>query len=143
MKTSGALTVVDYNTPSIVDDLARAVRKADGNFVGIIDCISAEDHSLPHCIAVLEKLGGGKLGVVKPHLQLDMPANIELCKIFGLSDLTDEFWRNYLTPALDNGTLKCLPAPRIVGEGLGCLQEAMDSLKKGVSATKLVVALEN
>lgn len=141
VKGAGASQVLDYHAPSVVDDLVRAVRNAEGHFVGVIDCISEEELSLRYCISVLKAVGGGKLGVVKPEKELELPDNIELCGIFGFNEMTDPFWKDYLTPALENGTLKCLPEPRVVGEGLECLQGALDTLDKGVSATKLVVTL--
>lgn len=141
VKGAGASQVLDYHAPSVVDDLVRAVRNAEGHFVGVIDCISDEELSLRNCISLLKNVGGGKLGIVKPEKELELPDNIELCRIFGFNELTDPFWKDYLTPALENGTLKCLPEPRVVGEGLESLQEALNTLDKGVSATKLVVTL--
>ena len=141
VKTAGASKVLDYHDPSIVDALILAVRDQGGQFVGVIDCISDEEHSLSYCISLLKAIGGGKLGRVKPEKQMDLPDSIELCRIFGFNDLTAPFWKDFLTPALENGTLMCLPDSRVVGVGLDCLQEALDTLDKGVSATKLVVAL--
>ncbi|PSN68749.1 GroES-like protein [Corynespora cassiicola Philippines] len=141
VKSAGASQVLDYHAPSIVDDLVRAVRNAEGHFVGVIDCISDEELSLRSCISMLKNVGGGKLGIVRPEKELELPGNIEVCRIFGFNELTDPFWKDYVTPALENGTLKCLPEPRVVGEGLERLQEALNTLDKGVSATKLVVTL--
>jgi NADPH:quinone reductase-like Zn-dependent oxidoreductase len=141
VKGAGASLVLDYHAPLVVKDLVRAIQDADENFVGIVDCISEENTSLKYCIPVLENLGGGKLGIVKPEKELDLSANIEVCRIFAFNESTDPFWKDFLTPALENGTLKCLPEPRVVGSGLVCLQEALDTLDKGVSATKLVVQL--
>lgn len=43
--------------------------------------------------------------------------------------------------ALEKGTMKCLPPPQVVGQGLEHLQEACERMLKGVSASKLVVEL--
>jgi NADPH:quinone reductase-like Zn-dependent oxidoreductase len=141
VKSAGASMVLDYQAPSVVDDLIRAVQNAKEHFVGIIDCISEEETSLKYCIAVLGNVGGGKLGIVKPEKELTLPENIEVCRIFAFNESTDPFWKDFLTPALENGMLKCLPEPCVVGEGLEWLQEALETLDKGVSATKLVVTL--
>lgn len=141
VKSAGAALVLDYHTPSVGDDLVRAVKAAEENFVGVIDCISEEETSLKHCISVLENVGGGKLGIVKPEKELNLPENIEVSRIFAFNELTNPAWKEFLTPALENGTLKCLPEPRVVGEGLEWVQEALDTLDKGVSATKVVVTL--
>lgn len=47
----------------------------------------------------------------------------------------------FVTKALENGQLKCLPEPLVVGKGLESLQEALEKSKAGVSARKLVVEL--
>ncbi|KAK4503138.1 hypothetical protein PRZ48_006565 [Zasmidium cellare] len=134
VKSAGASQVFDYHNPFVADSLVRAIRSVEGHFVGVFDCISDEERSLSHCISVLKDVGGGKLATVKPDKKLELPGNIELCRVFAFNDLVDPFWRDFLTPALDNGTLKCLPQPRVVGEGLGWVQEALDTLEKGLLA---------
>ena len=47
----------------------------------------------------------------------------------------------WMPAALANGSLKCKPDPKVVGQGLEKIQEACDLIGKGVSATKLVVEL--
>jgi NADPH:quinone reductase-like Zn-dependent oxidoreductase len=98
VKGAGASLVLDYHAPSVVKDLVRAVEDSEENFVGIVDCISEEDTSLKHCISVLENLGGGKLGIEKPEKELDLSANIEVCRIFAFDESTDPFWKDFLTP---------------------------------------------
>lgn len=50
-------------------------------------------------------------------------------------------WEQFLPAALAAGTYTPAPAPRILGEGLDHLQPALDALREGVSAVKLVVTL--
>ena len=50
-------------------------------------------------------------------------------------------YNDFLPVALQSGQFKALPEAQVVGHGLGKIQEAMDTLKKGVSAKKLVVML--
>lgn len=52
-----------------------------------------------------------------------------------------ELIRTWLPIALADGTMKCQPEPEIVGNGLKDVQGAVDKLRKGVSATKLVVEI--
>ncbi|CAG9984455.1 unnamed protein product [Clonostachys byssicola] len=47
----------------------------------------------------------------------------------------------YLPKALESGSIIPAPEVQIIGESLDKIQEAMDTLKKGVSAKKLVVTL--
>lgn len=51
-------------------------------------------------------------------------------------------WGGYLGAALASGRHRAYPRARIVGEGLPAVQGAIDTLRVGVSAQKLVVTLE-
>ncbi|CAH0226740.1 Zinc-type alcohol dehydrogenase-like protein SA1988 [Microbacterium oxydans] len=51
-------------------------------------------------------------------------------------------WGDYLPGALASGSHQPYPKARIVGEGLAAIQPAIDTLRGGVSAQKLVVTLE-
>jgi hypothetical protein len=50
-------------------------------------------------------------------------------------------WVDFLPEALEKGVFIPAPDPRIVGKGLDNIPAALDLLKKGVSAKKLVVSL--
>jgi len=50
-------------------------------------------------------------------------------------------WGKYVPDALAHGTLQAKPDPLIVHGGLEKIQGALDELKKGVSASKIVVLL--
>jgi NADPH:quinone reductase-like Zn-dependent oxidoreductase len=137
----GAVEVLDYHKPSIVDDVVRAVRIAGGYFVGVLDTISNPDKSLKYCILVLEQLGGGQLGILDPLLQPKVSENIKVTNILGFNNITHTYWKDFVTPALEQGKLKCSPEPLVVGQGLESLQKALDVQRKGVSAKKVVVTL--
>lgn len=47
----------------------------------------------------------------------------------------------WVTIALRDGILIPRPEPKVVGHGLESIQHAVDTLKQGVSATKIVVTL--
>jgi hypothetical protein len=48
----------------------------------------------------------------------------------------------FLPKALAAGRYRAMPPPMVVGRGLESIQAAMDTLKRGISAAKLVVTLE-
>ena len=48
-------------------------------------------------------------------------------------------WHDWVYGALSNGTLRCKPDVKVVGKGLESVQAAVDLMKDGVSATKLVI----
>lgn len=140
-KSHGAAVAVDYREPSVVEKMVDAIKHIGGDFVGIIDCVSDPDSSLSYCAAVLEQVGGGELGLLLPDMQMKAPENVRVTNIFGVNRITHQFWREYLTPALEQGKLKCAPESFVVGEGLESLQKALDVQRNGVSAKKIVVTL--
>ena len=50
-------------------------------------------------------------------------------------------WKDWLSPALAKGLMKCKPDPEVVGQGLEKIQDAIDLIGKGVSSKKLVVEI--
>ena len=52
-------------------------------------------------------------------------------------------FEQYLGEALAKGSFRPAPPPRLVGTGLESIQMGLDFHRKGVSATKIVVALGN
>lgn len=51
-------------------------------------------------------------------------------------------WHRYLPDALASGAHRAYPEARVAGTGLEAVQGAIDTLRRGVSAQKLVVTLE-
>lgn len=56
-------------------------------------------------------------------------------------EVGDAVWRKYVPKALEGGQLVAKPDPITIKGGLKHVQEALDTLKKGVSAAKVVVEL--
>lgn len=52
-------------------------------------------------------------------------------------------WGRYLPAALASGSHSLYPEAHIAGRGLPAIQEAIDTLRRGVSARKLVITLEH
>lgn len=140
-KTCGATEVFDYKSSSVVDDLVKAVESAGGEFAGVYDTISLPA-SYEHTVPVIEKLGGGKLVCVLPGPK-DAPSNVQTCQVFGVNDDTHQLWEHYITPALENGSLKCMPEPLVIGTGLEAIQQGFDKNKAGVSAKEVVIELKH
>ena len=70
-----------------------------------------------------------------------MPSDVKPGIIFAVSDVSTPVYRDFVTPALQSGKLKCLPPPTIVGKGLEHINDALRKSKAGGSATKLVMEL--
>ena len=138
-KRCGASEVFDYNKDSIVDDVVNAVKSAGGDFAGVFDTISTAESFKP-VVRVVEALGGDTVSVVLPTVP-EAPSGIKVNVIHGYGPFIFSFWESYITPALQDGKLKCLPEPSVVGKGLESFQKGVDESRKGVSAKKLVVEL--
>lgn len=141
-KRCGAVDVYDYKSAStVVDDVAKAVKSAGGEFAGVYDAISLQDQSYKFAIPILEKLGGGNLAVVLGKPEGELPQGVKVGNVFGINPLTHPVWEEYVTPALEEGKLLCLPEPLVVGKGLEAVQSGLDKNKEGVSAKKVVIEL--
>ena len=141
VKQCGASQVFDHKDASVVEKVADAVKVSQSKFVGIFDAISTPETYLRD-LAILEKLGGGHLACVHPPPSADkVPTNVMTGMIFAVNDVATPVYRDFVTPALQSGTLKCLPLPTVIGKGLENVNEALKRSKAGVSATKLVVEL--
>ncbi|ORY02174.1 chaperonin 10-like protein [Clohesyomyces aquaticus] len=138
-KSCGAAQVFDHKDPSIVDKIIEAVTKSGNVFVGIFDAIASPD-TYAHDLAIFAKLGGGHLACSHPP-PADVPENVKAGMIFAVNDIATPVWKEFVTPALQAGKIKCLPPPLVVGKGLEYVQEGLKKCKAGVSATKLVVEL--
>lgn len=137
----GAHSVHDYRSPSIIPDLISAVQSTNGTFAGLYDAISTSSDSYPSTVPVVEGLGGGVLAVVLTQPE-NPPASVQAARVFGISEKTEGLWREFITPALEEGVVKCVPEAWVVGKGLESVQKGLEENKKGVSARKVVVELE-
>ena len=139
-KRCGATEVFDYKKESVVDDIVGAVKSAGGEFAGVFDAISVQDQSYKYTIPILEKLGGGVLSLVLGPPE-EVPDSVKPASVFGMGPRTHPVWESYITPALEQGKLLCLPEPLVVGKGLESIQKGLDTNKVGVSAKKAVIEL--
>ncbi|CAH0055987.1 unnamed protein product [Clonostachys solani] len=57
------------------------------------------------------------------------------------SGISKYIFTEYLPKALESGSIISAPEVQIVGEGLDKIQEAVDTLRRGVSAKKLIITL--
>jgi NADPH:quinone reductase-like Zn-dependent oxidoreductase len=138
-KSCGAAEVFDYHDASFVENVIEAVAKSGLEFVGVFDAIATAD-TYANDLTILAKLGGGHLACVHPPPE-NVPDNVTAGMIFAVDDIASPVWRDYVTPALRAGKLKCFPPPLMVGKGLEHIQVALQKCATGVSATKLVVEI--
>lgn len=140
VKGLGASEAIDYNDPSVVEDVVKAIKSVGGEFAGTYDAIATED-SCKYTVPITEKAGGAILSTVLPPPE-SLPAGIKAGGIFAIQpELLGPIWANYVTPALQQGKLKAVPEALVVGKGLEYIQKGLDTNKAGVSAKKVVVEL--
>ncbi|KAK2770636.1 zinc-binding oxidoreductase [Colletotrichum kahawae] len=141
VKKLGADTVLDYHSESVVDDVISVLSGTD--LAGVYDAISSPQ-SLQPIGAILDKLGSQKVATVLP-VEGDFGKNALMSfeTAFQITENPEEIgvpvWRDFVPGALENGQLKPRPDPEVVGKGLESIQAGLERLKKGVSATKLVI----
>lgn len=57
------------------------------------------------------------------------------------TDISLAIYRDYLPAVLADGSYQIVPRPKVVGHGVGAIQDALDIQRRGVSAQKIVVTL--
>lgn len=138
-KDSGAAEVFDHKDPSVIEKVVKAVRNSGNEFLGIFDAVAVQE-TFEVDLAILSQLGGGHLALTHPPVGA-VPDNVKVGMIFAVNEIATPVWKDFVTPALQSGKLKCLPPPTIVGKGLQYIQAGLEKSKSGVSGTKLVVEL--
>lgn len=170
VRALGAEAVVDHGSPSAVTDLvaaiggrpvAGAVALGAGSAQACLDVLSRTDgtrlalastpvslaslvgrrHLFPAMLPVFTRIGLGTLGSSLRARRLGIRAGF----VWGSSLRDDEMgprlWGEVVPGMLADGSLRPAPAPLVVGEGLGAIQDGLDRQRAGVSARKVVVRL--
>ena len=144
VKKLGATQVFDYNSKTIVDDLVAALK---GKVTaGAIDCIS-QYGSTELCSEILTRCVCSQkmIATVRGPQQGELPGEVKTKTIWAPSLMGSEasnvVYGDYLSDALEAGVFVPAPRSEVVGSGLDSIQLGLDTLKKGVSAKKIVVNL--
>ncbi|KAL9107099.1 MAG: hypothetical protein Q9227_007965 [Pyrenula ochraceoflavens] len=166
VKSLGASHAVDYNSPTAVSELIQAFQ---GKTLG--GAIAISPGSAISCIDVMAGCKGDKalimasfpgpdpfgkqinlfklaarlvLGLLHVWFKARI-GGVKISSIFASEIHADgvgkAVFEDFLPEALAERRFVAAPEPRVVGEGLQCIQEAMEIQKKGVSASKIVVTL--
>ena len=141
VKSLGADKAFDYSSPSVTDDVAAELDK--GTCAGIYLAAGKVAEACQVSHKSKQKLFVASTNMVMPG---DVPEGVEAKFTFGTggAEMFDETlpvtFGGFLVEALAKGQYKVAPPPDIIStKGLEGIQEALDVLKKGVSAKKLVV----
>ena len=144
VKSLGVDKAFDYNSPSLTDDVATELDK--GTCVGIYMAAGKVAEACQVSLKSKQKLFVASSNPVMPG---DAPEGVEAKMVIGsggpnmFAETIPITFGGFFVDALANRTYKVAPSPQIMPtKGLEGIQEGLDILKKGVSATKLVVEVE-
>lgn len=139
LKGLGAGQVLDHASPTLVEDVVEAMRGR--RLAGTLHATGSMDD----CFAVVARCDGSRrvaATLTPPEVR---PVDVEATQISGTSlkddDVGPMIYRDFLPQALASRTFVPAPPANVFGEGLAMLQHALEALKAGVSATKIVVTL--
>ncbi|GAB1319869.1 Enoyl reductase (ER) domain-containing protein [Madurella fahalii] len=152
LRSLGASVLVDYRSPTAVEDLVSAAEKAGKQILYAVDTVSTKE-TLSLTSEVLSRFASSettsKLATLLPWPadQMPRPAGIESEMVYGnvlwdsRRDLAAWLGENKrLTGWLEQGVF--VPPPcRVIEGGVGGLQKAIDEVKAGVSRKKVIVEL--
>ncbi|PYI03126.1 GroES-like protein [Aspergillus sclerotiicarbonarius CBS 121057] len=143
----GATAVFDYKQPTIRDDLREAFRgKTCAGALAIAGVVpQTRNEAAEACLHVVAESEGDKFVALSMPAPPTVPDGVA-CKFIFASTVKDNevshrLYGEYLPAALAHGSFVAAPEPEVVGTGLEAIQGALDTLKQGVSAKKLVMTL--
>ncbi|RBR14511.1 hypothetical protein FVER53590_03353 [Fusarium verticillioides] len=147
LREMGVDYIFDYKKDGIVEDIITTLSDV-GELAGIY-CSVYSDTAITACATIADRLPGKKcLGtILPPGLPVPgrIPDGVQVLVnghvLLGSTDTGKKIWIDWLPGALENGTMKCMPHPEVIGKGLEEIQGAVDIIGRGVSGKKLVVEL--
>ncbi|GAD91887.1 oxidoreductase, zinc-binding dehydrogenase family protein [Paecilomyces variotii No. 5] len=141
IKRLGASEVFDYNSPTVVQDLVDAL--SSKSFAGALDAVNSGG-AIQASTEVLSKLNGSKSLATVSVIPDGLPETVIVKRVLATTikdnAVGKAVFQEFLPAALADG--RFVPLETVaVGKGLESIQSGLDTLKKGVSAKKLVVTL--
>lgn len=143
----GATQVFDYDSPTVRRDLLAAF--AGKTTAGAVANAGLDREGYPLvveiCAEVVRSCPGRRVVAMTmvpfwgPSLEGVRCVFVEPLR--GARGLASSVFHDFLWEALRRGSFRPVPEAEVVGNGLECVQKAMDVLKAGVSAKKIVVTL--
>ena len=148
VRSLGAVAAVDYNSSTAADELVTAIGGSP-----LAGTLAIGNGSLAPTMAVASKVQGSRrIASAQPALVnriqslLRRHKRIRVSSIWGgtLKDnaVGPAIYVDFLPGALAKGVYRAVPEAAIAGEGLDKIPDALEQLRKGVSAMKIVVTVD-
>jgi NADPH:quinone reductase-like Zn-dependent oxidoreductase len=148
VKKLGASYAFDYKSPTVVADILDVFKdKVSAGAVAIGNMATPGNGTLTAqmCLEIVSKTQGAKFVAMAMPYKGDFPEGVDAKFIHGNSlkdnELGADIFEKFLPKALEEGRYLYAPEPLVAGKGLESIQEAIEVLKRGVSAKKVVVSL--
>ncbi|KAF2155510.1 putative quinone oxidoreductase [Myriangium duriaei CBS 260.36] len=152
VRALGASQTFDYHDEDSVKQIKNTLKIGDK----VVDCIGLAS-TQGKCADILHAIGGGDLPVVL-WPQGDFPEDVQPRLVNGLAtgftsdelgswgpgaaEIGQALWHDYIPKALAEGHFQAKPDPFVIEGGLAKVQEAVDMLRNGVSAKKIVIEVQ-
>ncbi len=144
----GAAEVVDYHSPDAVTNLLASLRGRE-----LAGVLAIGRGSVRPCVDIAAGTDGAKrVATTTPHVAASWQRRqarrrgVRVGSIWGGTladnDVGPAIYETFLPAALASGTFRPAPPPHVTGTGLDCIPDALATLRKGVSASKIVVTVE-
>jgi NADPH:quinone reductase-like Zn-dependent oxidoreductase len=147
VRALGAADAVDYHSPTVVDEIVDRI--GDRPLAGTLAIGSG---SLPRAVAIASRTTGSKrvasaqpgpLTRIRSGRALRL--GVRVSAIWGGTLKDNEvgpaIYVDFLPTALATGAYRAAPDATVVGDGLASIPDALQELRRGVSAKKLVVTV--
>lgn len=144
----GATGTFDYRDSAVVEAITELLRGRD-----LVGTVAIGAGSLRRAIAITAQSSGRKriasaypTPATRLRALIERRRGIRISTIWGGSPIDSAIgpaiYRDFLPAALAEGRYRLAPAPVVVGDGLDAIPGALDRLRQGVSAQKIVVTLD-
>lgn len=146
VKALGASQVFDHSSPTVKGDLiaafqGRTIAGAVANGAPLKD----GPFIVETCADVVRSCHGKQFVAMTMAPTWGPSYEGVQCKfcepLRGDVELASAIFHGYLSEALDVGSFRAMPKAEVIGKGLESAQNALDILKQGVSAKKIVITL--